>query len=167
MSQDNLPNYSKLQFPLNSLNSEKLFYDKEDLLNPLHYKVRKNSKHEFGLEYETIVPSEGEVRLLGNRHTDCRYYSLGLEMCKERIIQTSHPDFTPCKGVIDAMYRCYTENKYGDELHNTIDEAKPHAMKFFDCYFTKKNTMYQCMDHFNDVVRVIYRQPDNKLIDYY
>jgi hypothetical protein len=72
-----LPKYSSTEFPLNALNKEKKFYDLENTMNPLHYRVRPNSKQEFGLEYETVVPPEGEVRLLGNRHKDCRYYSLG------------------------------------------------------------------------------------------
>jgi hypothetical protein len=94
-------------------------------------------------------------------------FILGVQFCKERIIQTNYHDFTPCKQAIDAMYRCYTEDKYGDELHKTDEIAQPYAKKFFDCYFFKKTTMYDCMEHFSDVVRAIYRQPDTKLIDYY
>ena len=36
--------------------------------HPLHFKKNKNAKHEFGTEYESVIPSEGEIRLLGNRH---------------------------------------------------------------------------------------------------
>jgi len=66
----------ELEFPLNSLNAEKSYYD-FPYFNPLHWKQRDNNKHEFGLEIERVIPTEGEVRLLGNRHRDCRYYSLG------------------------------------------------------------------------------------------
>jgi hypothetical protein len=155
-----------LYYTLNSLNPEKKFADveTEDTIN---YKLRDSSKHEFGLDYMKIVPSEGEVRLLGNRHRDCRYYSLGVEMCKQRIIQTNFSDFTPCKSVVDAMYRCYTEDKYGEEYHKTTEEAKPYAKKFFDCYFKKSTSLSGCMVHFEDSVRAIYRSKDNTLIDYY
>ena len=45
--------------------------------NPLHWRKKKGSSHEFGMEYEAIIPKEGEVRLLGNRQRQCKYYSIG------------------------------------------------------------------------------------------
>jgi hypothetical protein len=45
--------------------------------NPLHWKKKKGSKHEFGIEYEAVIPKDGEVRLLGNRHRQCEYYRIG------------------------------------------------------------------------------------------
>jgi hypothetical protein len=65
-------------FSVTGLNPEKKYHDSEENKDPINYKPRKNSKHEFGIEYEKIIPAEGEVRLLGNRHRDCRYYSLGI-----------------------------------------------------------------------------------------
>lgn len=87
-------------------------------------------------------------------------------MCKQRIVQSKYADYTPCKPVIDAMYRCYTEDKYGEEFHKTTEEAKPYAVNFFDCYFKTNGTMNECMEHFENSIRAIYRSPDNKLIDY-
>ena len=52
------------------------FYDKFNR-NPLHWKKKKGSKHEFGVEYEAIIPKAGEIRLLGNRHNQCKYYRIG------------------------------------------------------------------------------------------
>lgn len=166
MSESNSNAKSSLEFPLNAVNKEKLFYDKE-LDDPVNFKLRENSRHEFGLEYDRIIPSEGEVRLLGNRHHDCRYYSIGVEMCKQRIVETNFSSFLPCKNAIDAMYRCYTEDKYGEEYHKTIPEAKPYSNKFFDCYFYKNTSFTSCMKHFEDSIRAIYRTQDNQLIDYY
>jgi hypothetical protein len=153
------------EFVFESLNKEKKFYDIE-LDDPINYSVKNDSRHEFGLEYAKINPSEGEVRLLGNRHLDCRYYSIGVQMCKQRMNETKYPNYLPCKAGIDAMYRCYTEDKYGDEYHKTTIEAKPYADKFFDCYFRRHTSLTVCMKHFEDSVRAIYRNPDNKLIDY-
>jgi hypothetical protein len=65
------------QFRFNAIEEEKKYYDNEENKDPINYKVRNNSKHEFGIEYEQIIPQEGEIRLLANRHRDCRYYSLG------------------------------------------------------------------------------------------
>lgn len=47
--------------------SSPAFHDKFNL-NPLHYRKKKGSTNEFGVEPEAIIPSEGEIRLLGNRH---------------------------------------------------------------------------------------------------
>ncbi len=154
------------RFAFRALNQEKMFYDIENN-DTINYKLREKSKHEFGLEYDKIVPSEDEVRMLGNKHNDCRYYSIGVEMCKQRIIETNFRDYTPCKAAIDAMYRCYTQDKYGDEYHKTTDSAKPFADKFFNCYFKKGTSLTECMIHFEDSVRSIYRSSDNQLIDYY
>lgn len=73
-----MSNNISLEFPINALNVEEKFlpYEAND---PINYRIKKDSKHEFGKEYEKIIPSEGEVRLLGNRHRDCRYFSLGNE----------------------------------------------------------------------------------------
>jgi hypothetical protein len=66
------------------------------------------------------------------------------------------------------MYRCYTEEKYGDEYNKTpVQEAQPYTNKFFNCYFHRGNSLTKCMKHFEDSIRAIYRTPDNKLIDYY
>jgi hypothetical protein len=65
-----------LEFPLNALNEEEKFQPAE-ASDPINYTIKKDSKHEFGTEHERIIPSEGEVRLLGNRHRDCRYFSIG------------------------------------------------------------------------------------------
>jgi hypothetical protein len=162
------------RFSVMGLNPEKKYYDLEENKDPINYKPRTNSKNEFGIEYEKIIPFEGEVRLLGNRHRDCRYFSLGklllntgLELCKQRVVDTNTATYLPCKNAIDAMYRCYTEEKYGNEYHKTLDGAKPYANKFFDCYFHRANSLTKCMIHFEDSIRAIYRSPDNKLIDYY
>ena len=45
------------------------FYDKlENAYDDLHFKKKKGAKHLTGVDVDMIVPSEGEVRLLGNRH---------------------------------------------------------------------------------------------------
>ena len=53
--------------------SEKTFYDKM-LQDPISWKKKKGSKHEFGIEVEKITPEAAEIRLIGNRHRDCKYY---------------------------------------------------------------------------------------------
>jgi hypothetical protein len=47
--------------------NEKTWYDKFSH-NKLHFKKKKDSKHEFGIEVEPVIPLANEVRLLGNRN---------------------------------------------------------------------------------------------------
>ena len=49
------------------------FYDKM-VQDPIGWKKKKGSKHEFGIEVERVTPQADEIRLLGNRHRDCKYY---------------------------------------------------------------------------------------------
>ena len=43
--------------------------------NPLHFKKRKEGSARFS--HDNIIPSEGEIRLLGNKHKTCMYYNIG------------------------------------------------------------------------------------------
>ena len=52
------------------------FYDKV-FYNTLHFKKRKGATHEFGHDLEAVIPSAGEIRLLGNRNRQCTYYQIG------------------------------------------------------------------------------------------
>ena len=52
------------------------FYDKP-FFNELHFKKRKGSKNEFGIELDAIIPQESEIRLIGNRNKQCLYYQIG------------------------------------------------------------------------------------------
>jgi len=49
------------------------FYDKM-VQDPIDWKKKRGSKHEFGIDVEKITPDAAEIRLLGNRHRDCKYY---------------------------------------------------------------------------------------------
>ena len=63
---------------------EKQFYDKLQW-NPLHFRKKRTSEgatHEFGTELEAVIPKAGEIRLLGNRNSQCLYYLQGVEYCK-------------------------------------------------------------------------------------
>ena len=45
------------------------FYDKfKDVYDEIDFKKKKGAKNATGADIEAIVPSEGEVRLLGNRN---------------------------------------------------------------------------------------------------
>ena len=49
------------------------FYDKL-VYDPLHFRKKRGAKHEVGVEAEKIIPDADEIRLLGNRHKNCKYY---------------------------------------------------------------------------------------------
>ncbi len=142
------------------------FYDKFNR-NPLHFKKKKGAKHEFGLEYENITPSEGEIRLLGNRAGQCQYYKIGVEFCHQEMIKNNSETFLPCKEPIDAMWRCYTEDKYGASIRDAPEEAKPYEKNFYDCLFKPASGTDMCMEDFHDMIRSVYRSDENELCDWY
>ena len=51
----------------------KQFYDKM-VYDTLNFRKKAGAKHEVGVEIEGIIPDASEVRLLGNRHRQCKYY---------------------------------------------------------------------------------------------
>ena len=51
----------------------KTWYDK-NIYDPVFYRKKRGAKNEFGQEVEAIIPDEAEIRLLGNRHKQCKYY---------------------------------------------------------------------------------------------
>ena len=57
------------------------FYDKM-VQDPINWKRKKGAKHEFGVDVEKVTPSAEEIRLLGNRHRDCKYYQIGVDVCQ-------------------------------------------------------------------------------------
>ena len=51
------------------------FYDTfSSAYDDLHFKKKKGAEHRTGVDIDMVIPSEGEVRLLGNRHRQCNYY---------------------------------------------------------------------------------------------
>ena len=54
------------------------FYDEvENAYDPMHFKKRKGAKHQTGVDVDAVLPSESEVRMIGNRHRQCAYYQIG------------------------------------------------------------------------------------------
>ena len=59
-------------FTPSAANKSETFYDKlADVYDDMKFKKRKGAGHRTGVDLEAIMPSEGEVRLLGNRHRQC------------------------------------------------------------------------------------------------
>ena len=148
----------KAEFDRTGINPE---YD------PYVYKVRTDVNPEFGPVYEAILPSEAEVRYLGNRRARCYYYMYGLEICKYEALRAHNMSFLPCKDVLDALWRCYTDDKYGRTLEEAPDYTKVEQKKFLDCYFHRTWSLDICFPLFSNMVRAIYRRPDSQLSKWY
>ena len=130
---------------------------------------------DFERTLKTIIPKEGEVRVLANRNQECRYYYVGVERCRDQLLEEAgdkdHPNhsmgFLPCKKFVDAHYKCMTEGKYGDSLEDVPEIGKKPAAQFFNCAYRKLGPMPFCRRYFDEVVRNLYRSKDNKLNDNY
>ena len=104
-------------------NADPTWYDTFNY-NHLAYKKKRGAKHEVGIEIEGIIPSPDEIRLLGNRHRQCRYYAMGVDVCHTSMLAQGADNFLACKEPIDMMWRCYTEEKYGSSLRDAPEYAK-------------------------------------------
>ncbi|CDW75136.1 UNKNOWN [Stylonychia lemnae] len=135
--------------------------------NTLHFKKKKGGNHDLGIEIEGVIPSAGEIRLLGNRHKQCLYYTIGVDVCQTQMMQQNADNFLACKEPIDGMWRCYTEGKYGQSIRESPDYTKVHERKFYDCLFKEAAGLDVCQTHFNDMIRSVYRSPENELCDWY
>ena len=76
-------------------------------------------------------------------------------------------NFLACKEPLDAMWNCYTENKYGNSIRDAPAVSKPYERNFYNCLFREGSGTDVCMGHFSDMVRAIYRSPENELCDWY
>ena len=157
------------KYNFQATNPSPQFFDREDHYDPLEYEKLKNGRNEFGIEVIRKVPSEGEVRLLGNRHRECLYYSIGLQQCKRAVIEYNRSSYLPCKDTLDAMFRCYTNESDSSEYHKMHASGQPYVKNFMNCFFTKKNNLENCMVHFENSIRALYRddmKTHHGLIDY-
>ena len=138
------------------------FYDKM-VQDPMVWKKKKGAKHDVGVEVEKITPDAAEIRLLGNRHRNCKYYQIGVDVCHTQMLQQGADNFLACKKPIDAMWRCYTDEKYGASIRDAPDYAKPYEAKFYDCMFRDATGLDICMGHFSNMVRAIHRSGESTL----
>ena len=144
----------------------KTWYDR-NVYNQLHFKKKRGGEHDVGLEIEGVLPSAGEIRLLGNRHRHCTYYRIGVEVCHTQMIKDKADNFLACKEPLDGMWNCYTEGKYGASIRDAPEATKPFERNLYNCLFREASGMDICMSHFSDMVRTIYRTPENELCDWY
>lgn len=129
---------------------------------------------EFEGETKSVIPKEGEIRIIANRNAECHYYYIGLDQCRHKLLKTagdpSHRfhefGFLPCKRLVDAHYRCMTAEQYGNSLEDVPDSGKEAANQFIDCAYKKLAPMSFCRRYFDDIVRQLYRS-DNKMPDHY
>ena len=138
------------------------FYDKQ-LQDPINWKKKRTGKHEFGIDVEKITPEAAEIRLLGNRHRDCKYYAIGVDVCHMTMLKAGSDNFLACKKPIDGMWRCYTEDKYGASIRDAPAYAKPYEAKFYDCMFRDASGIDLCMGQFANMIRSIHRSGESEL----
>jgi len=131
--------------------------------DPIDWKKKKSSKHEFGIEVERVTPDAAEIRLLGNRHRDCKYYQIGVDVCHTAMLQQGSDNFLACKKPMDAMWRCYTEEKHGATMSAAPAYTKPYEMKFYDCMFRDATGLDICMGHFSNMVRAVHRSGESEM----
>ena len=94
-------------------------------------------------------------------------FTVGVDVCHAEMIKQGSDNFLACKEPIDGMWRCYTEGKYGQSIRDAPDYTKQYESSFYNCLFREATGLDVCMGHFSDMVRTIYRSPENELCDHY
>ncbi|KRX09215.1 hypothetical protein PPERSA_05884 [Pseudocohnilembus persalinus] len=128
--------------------------------------LKPKENAEFEQEFTSFVPKEGEVRAVANKNTACAYYLRGIEQCRRRVLELAgNPNsenhdlgFLPCKKIVDAHYRCMTDEQFGHTIEEAPEYTQPFVNKFFDCTFKEMRPFIKCRPHFDNIVRNIYRQ---------
>lgn len=136
-------------------------------------KPRRNS--EFDGEFDNVLPTESEIRLIANRNRECNYYYIGIGQCRKQMLRLAgNPEnsnhqygFLPCKRLVDAHYRCMTEDKHGYNLEEVPEVSKKFSDAFLDCTFQKLYPMPMCQRFIDGAVRNIYREGKSELNDNY
>ena len=79
------------------------------------------------------------------------------------MLQAGSDNFLACKKPIDAMWRCYTEDKYGASIRDAPEYTKPYEAKFYDCLFRDASGLDICMKNFGNMIRSIHRSGESEL----
>ena len=80
--------------------------------------------------------------------------------------QNGGKSFLGCKDTLDALWRCYTDDKYGYSIEQAPEKTKPYYNKFVNCIFSEEGNMDQCNRNFINMIRVIIRGGNHKLNQY-
>ena len=83
------------------------------------------------------------------------------------MLQQKSDNFLACKEPIDGMWRCYTEEKYGNSIRDAPDYTKKYEKRFYDCLFRDGSGMDMCQPQFTNMIRAIYRSGESTLNDKY
>jgi len=137
----------------------------------LNARLKPNT--EFDDEFETIIPTEGEIRTIANRNRECNYYYIGIGQCRRQMLRLAGKQespnhqhgFLPCKRLVDAHYRCMTEDKYGYTMEDGPEVSKKLSDEFLDCTFKKLFPMNVCQKYIDGAIRNIYRDGKSELND--
>ena len=84
-------------------------------------------------------------------------------MCHTQQLKEGSDNFLACKEPIDAMWRCYTEEKYGQSIRDAPEYTKKYEREFYDCLFRHASGLDVCMNNFSNMVRAIHRSGESEL----
>ena len=91
----------------------------------------------------------------------------GVDVCHTSMLKQQSDNFLACKEPIDGMWRCYTEEKYGNSIRDAPDYTKKYEARFYNCLFRNGSGMDLCQPQFTNMIRAIYRSGESTLNDKY
>lgn len=107
------------------------------------------------------LPSEGEIRYLGNAYNYCGSLINDLKKCvAEGIIDTDPLLYKRCNGRLEAMHQCFSWREPTDHGPAFIEETKPCVWErdaFVKCFFKQAAPWDECKVPHNSLYRCLYR----------
>lgn len=139
--------------------------------NQTSYRFVKRENSEFEDELDVFIPTQKEIRVVANRIKQCHYYLLGIQQCRKQVAYSAwspespqhEQGFLPCKKIVDAHYRCLSDNLFGNTLEDVPEYAKEDSENFLNCTFKEFRPMFQCSAFFEGVLRKMIRNEGDKM----
>lgn len=114
------------------------------------------------------IPSEEEVRYLGNSYNYCGHFNRALKICVEsQITKGTTKLYKECKGALEQLHDCYslrepTELEPGDRFMTENEECLYDRDTFIKCYFRQAEDWEVCHSSWLDIYRCRFRKNPSK-----
>mmetsp|Transcript_1132 Transcript_1132/g.2736 ORF Transcript_1132/g.2736 Transcript_1132/m.2736 type:complete len:145 (+) Transcript_1132:512-946(+) len=107
------------------------------------------------------LPSEGEIRYLGNAYNYCNPLIAELTSCVEQgVLENDELLFKRCNSKLEALHHCFSWREPADHGPAFAEETKPCLWQrdlFLKCYFKQAAPWQECEIPFNSLYRCLYR----------
>jgi hypothetical protein len=106
------------------------------------------------------LPTEGEIRYLGNAYNYCSPLIESLQQCMEEGVRSNDEYlYKRCKGRLEDTHHCFSWREPTESSPAFMEETKPCLVErdmFVKCYFKQAGQWEECELSFNSLYRCLY-----------